>query len=67
MGPVRVYLDYRSCQGHTRCHAFAPETFELDELGHAMQVGDGDVAPEHQHRVRLAAANCPEYAITISD
>ena len=61
----RVQVDRERCQGHTRCHAVAPELFELDDLGNAREVGDGLVPPELREKARLAVANCPEEAVSI--
>ena len=63
---LRVRVDPERCQGHTRCYAIAPELFELDDLGNAREVGDGLVPPELQEKARLAEANCPEEAVSIS-
>ena len=53
--------------GHNRCYALAPELFDVDDYGEAMLLGDGGVAPELEEKARLAASNCPEYAITITE
>lgn len=62
---VRVHVDGDRCQGHNRCYATAPELFDVDELGYAHEVGDGTVPPQAEDLARLAAANCPEHAISI--
>jgi ferredoxin len=64
---MRVHLDSEKCQGHNRCYALAPELFDVDDYGEAMLLGDGGVAPELEEKARLAASNCPEYAITITE
>ena len=64
---MRVYLDAGTCQGHNRCYALAPDLFDVDDVGQAMLIVDGQVATDAEPRARLAAANCPEYAITITD
>jgi ferredoxin len=44
-----------------------PELFDVDDEGNASERNDG-VVPEHlEEKARLAAANCPEYAISISE
>ena len=63
---LRVKVDRERCQGHTRCYAVAPDLFELDDLGNAREVGDGLVPPELEEKARLAEANCPEEAISVS-
>jgi len=60
-----VRIDSEKCQGHARCHALAPELFELDQLGNARIRGSGLVPLEHQDKVWVAHANCPEQAIVI--
>jgi ferredoxin len=62
---LKVRVDRERCQGHARCHALAPELFELDELGNARELGDGTVAPGLEAKARLAQANCPELAIDV--
>ena len=63
---MRVHVDPARCQGHNRCYAIAPELFEIDDLGNAHEVGDGLVPPGLEEKAQLAAANCPEFAITVS-
>ena len=64
---MRVHLDAEKCQGHNRCYALAPEIFDVDDYGQAILLIDGDIPEELQDKARLAASNCPEYAITITD
>jgi ferredoxin len=64
---MRVMVDRAKCQGHNRCYALAPELFDVDDYGTALVVGDGLVSPELEGKARSAAANCPEYAITIEE
>lgn len=64
---IRVAVDADLCQGHNRCYALAPELFDVDDYGTAVVIGDGTVAPELEDKARLAAANCPEYAISITE
>jgi ferredoxin len=45
----------------------APELFDVDDFGQAMLIVDGDIPDDLSSRARLAAANCPEYAITITE
>lgn len=66
-GGVRVHLDAGICQGHNRCHSLAPAIFDVDELGNALLRMDGDLPSDLARAARLAASNCPEYAITITD
>ena len=64
---MRVIVDEEKCQGHNRCFALAPELFDVDDYGTAIALNDGIVPAELEDKARLAAANCPEYAITIED
>lgn len=64
---MKVHVDPEKCQGHNRCFALAPELFDVDDLGNAHEVGDGEVPPELADKARLALANCPEYAISIQE
>lgn len=62
---MRVRVDAEKCQGHNRCYALAPELFDVDDMGNAHERGDGTVPPGLEDKARLAAANCPEYAVSI--
>lgn len=62
---IRVVPD--RCEGHSRCHSLAPELFELDGFGYSTARGDGAVPPGMEDKARLAAANCPEYAVRIEE
>jgi ferredoxin len=64
---VRVHVDREKCQGHNRCYALAPELFDVDDLGNAFELNDGLVPDALEVKARRAAANCPEYAISISE
>ena len=57
----------RSARATTVATRSAPELFDVDDYGQAILLGDGDVPSELEDKARLAASNCPEYAITISD
>ncbi len=64
---MRVHVDGERCQGHNRCYALAPELFDVDDLGNASERDDGVVAEGLEDKARRAAANCPEYAISVED
>jgi ferredoxin len=63
----RVQVDPEKCQGHNRCYAIAPDLFELDDLGNASAAGDGLVPAQLASQARLAVANCPEYAVSLTE
>lgn len=62
---LMLKVDPDKCQGHARCHALAPELFELDEFGNARLRGAGQIPPALEDRAWIARANCPELAIEI--
>jgi ferredoxin len=62
---LEVSVDGAKCQGHNRCMALCPEVFEADEFGYSV-VKRPHVDPELAEKVRLAEANCPERAITVT-
>jgi ferredoxin len=64
---LRVHVDPGKCQGHNRCYSLCPELFELDDLGMSSEIGSGAVPAELAGRARLAVANCPEYAISLTE
>lgn len=64
---MRVHLDSELCQGHNRCYSLAPELFDVDDYGQAVLLVDGDVPDDLHAKARLAAANCPEYAIKVTE
>jgi len=64
---MRVHVDPDKCQGHNRCYAIAPELFDVDELGNAHELNGGEVPAGLEEKARMAVANCPEYAIEITE
>lgn len=64
---LRVHVDRDACQGHNRCYSLAPELFDVDDLGYAFELNDGVVPPELSALAKRAAANCPEYAISVTE
>lgn len=64
---MRIRLDNEKCQGHGRCYALAPELFESDEEGYSVLKVTGEVPPDLEEKARLAADNCPEFAIEVDD
>ncbi len=64
---MKVWVDPDKCQGHNRCYALAPELFDVDDYGNASAKGDGVVPAGLEDKARLAAANCPEFAVVIEE
>jgi ferredoxin len=64
---LKVAVDPQRCQGHNRCYSLAPELFDVDDYGTASAKGEGLVPPELAEKARRAAANCPEYAISVEE
>ncbi len=62
---MRILYDRDACQGHNRCYLLAPELFDVDDEGYAILLVEGDVPTDLEDKARLAADNCPEYAITL--
>jgi ferredoxin len=62
---LRVVKDL--CQGHARCHALAPELFDLDEFGNAQEVDEALIPHELEDKAFMARANCPEGAVLIEE
>ena len=61
---MKVSIDLGKCCGHARCNAIDGENFQLDESGYALRP-DFEIPPEALEKARLAAASCPERAITL--
>ena len=66
-GFMKIHLDTEKCQGHGRCYSLAPDLFDCDDLGTAVVIVTGDLNDEQLAKAKLAAGNCPEFAITIGD
>ena len=64
---MRITYNREACQGHGRCYSLAPAVFDADDEGYAILLLDGDVPAELEAAARLAADNCPEYAIEVTD
>jgi ferredoxin len=64
---MRIVFDRSACQGHNRCYLLAPELFDVDDDGYAVLLIDGEVPTELEAKARLAADNCPEYAIELTE
>lgn len=62
---MRIILDNERCQGHGRCYTLADDLFGYDDDGYAVVLVEGELTEDQIAKGQLAAANCPEYAITI--
>jgi ferredoxin len=62
---MRVTLDGAKCQGHAQCNDINEDVFDADD--DATPLADVPVALADQADVRLAVANCPERAISITE
>ena len=63
---MKLRIDDEACTGHGRCYVLSPEVFEPDDEGHSVGLFD-DIPDDLLDKARLAVANCPESAITITD
>jgi ferredoxin len=63
---VKVVIDEELCHGHGRCYMLAPDVFDADDRGHGLVLLDSPPA-EVEEKARLAAANCPEHAISVTE
>jgi len=64
---MRIRVDLDRCQGHSRCYSLAPEVFDVDDDGFAVVLVEGDVPAHLEEKAALAAANCPERAISVEE
>lgn len=64
---MKIEFDRDKCQGHNRCYMLAPELFDVDDEGYAILRDVGTVPAELERQARLAADNCPEFAITLHE
>jgi ferredoxin len=62
---MKLSVDATKCQGHGRCYALAPDLFDLDDNGNASAL-EPEIPDDRLADAELAAANCPENAITIA-
>ena len=62
---MKLHIEADLCQGHGRCYDLAPKLFGEDNEGYGQVRGDGALAADDEHDARLAAANCPEHAISL--
>ena len=61
---MKARIDFERCSGHGRCYVLCPEVFAEDDDGYPI-LSPLPIAEGLADRVRRAADNCPEAAITI--
>ena len=64
---MKVEINSEVCQGHGRCYDLAPKLFGEDDEGYGTVLGDGTVPADQEDAARLAVANCPERAISLTE
>jgi ferredoxin len=62
---VYLAVDRARCTGHARCHAVAPEVFELDDRGYVALPLRPVVAPQSEEAARRGVDACPERALRL--
>jgi ferredoxin len=62
---THIEVDTGLCSGHARCHATAPEVYDLDELGY-VSLASPDISDDAAEPARRGAAACPERALRVS-
>jgi ferredoxin len=60
--PLEIKIDTELCMGSGNCMFWAPETFDLNDDGHAVVL---DAAADPEEKVRIAAQGCPVGAISL--
>ena len=62
---MKIKVDRDKCEGHSRCYSLAPALVDVDDLGNAFELNDGEVPAGLEDRAQLIVDNCPEFAIEI--
>lgn len=60
---MRITVDPSRCVGHARCHARAPEVYDLDDDGYPLA---GEISADLEEQAFDGAEACPELAITVT-
>ncbi len=63
---MKIHVDDDICTGHGRCYALAPDLFDADDVGHSRPLVT-EVPAGLEAQATLAAQNCPEQAISLSE
>lgn len=64
---MRVRIDDERCTGHGRCYSLGPAVFDADDSGFGQVLVEGELDPSLEREAELAAANCPERAVIVTD
>ncbi|MBM3678435.1 MAG: ferredoxin [Actinobacteria bacterium] len=64
---MKLRVDPKQCISYGECVDFAPELFELDDVGTAFALNDGEVPPELEEKARQSVKVCPAGAISIEE
>lgn len=62
--PLRLRVDWASCDGHGLCAQWAPEVITVDEWGFPV-VAEGAVPPAALEHARAAVNTCPVLALKL--
>ena len=62
---MKIKVNRDKCEGHSRCYSLAPDLVDVDDLGNAFELTDGEVPAGLEDRANLIVDNCPEFAIEI--
>lgn len=64
---MKVKVDPKQCISYGECVGFAPELFELDDVGVAFALRDGEVPEELEEKARASVGICPAGAISVEE
>ena len=62
---MKVTIDPALCTGHGRCYSLSPTVFDSDDDGTGRVIVD-ELDDAQLAAARIAVANCPEQAISIT-
>ena len=62
LGAMRIEIDRDVCIGTENCNRYAPGTFEVDDEGKVVQIGN-DV--DSDDAIRTAVESCPTGALSV--
>ena len=62
---LKISIDVATCMGHGRCYTLADELFDSDAAGRSV-ILLAEVPAKLRRQALLAAASCPERAISVT-